>query len=158
MGSMMFAPAAPLKASRDVALLVCELDEEGPIGISGSALPFDSSDASLSSAHSAEPASWFLLADLPMLWQNNAWEYRPSWCPEPSSNPWLACPSGYGAAPLPVTGPGPGADTTVGMAPVQTGSMREGSGRSIVVGTMRCSLLENRSDFCFRPEEPLVTG
>ena len=46
----------------------------------------------------------------------------------------------------------------VGMAPMQTGPRREESGRSIVFGTMRCSLLENRSDFCLRPEEPLVTG
>ena len=44
------------------------------------------------------------------------------------------------------------------MTPVQTGSVREGSGRSIVVGTMRCSLLQSRSDFCIGPEEPLVAG
>ena len=44
------------------------------------------------------------------------------------------------------------------MTPMRTGSVREGPGRSIVVGTMRCSLLEGRSDFCVGPEEPLVAG
>ena len=48
-----------------------------------------------SSTQPAEPVSWFLLADLPMPWQDDAWEHRPSWRPAPGSNPWLPQPPGY---------------------------------------------------------------
>ena len=36
-----------------------------------------------------------LLADLPMPWQDDAWEHRPSWRPAHGSNPWLPHPPGY---------------------------------------------------------------
>ena len=58
-------------------------------------LPFSPPNTSPSSTQPAEPVSWFLLADLPMPWPDDAWEYRPSWRPAPGSNPWLPHPPGY---------------------------------------------------------------